>query len=88
MNLDHYSDLTDSTGAVSILAQRFNRPYTREALHWLVKRDKIRALMFENGTLVERKPDASTRGKDLFFLRSNVEAMAEPKRGPVSKTDG
>lgn len=86
MDLTIYADLTDATGAVNILSQRFNRPYNAEALHWHVKNGKLRALMFVNGVLVERASSVNRRGRDLIFLRSDLEAFQEPKRGPVSQS--
>jgi len=37
--------------------------------------------MFEDGMPVERQPGASTRGKDLLFLRSDLAALPRRKRG-------
>ncbi len=85
MNLDHYADLTDSVGAASILARKFGGSYSVEALRQLVKNDRIRCLIFEGGVLTERHPGKNTRGRDVFFLRSDIEALERPRRGRPEK---
>jgi hypothetical protein len=74
------SDLTDSVGASKILTERFGRSFGIDSVHQLVKQNKIRSFLFQDGSLIERMPDASSRGKDLIFLRTDLEAIEQPKR--------
>lgn len=80
------AEITDAEGACQILSERFGRPYKMDALHQLVKRDKIRAFVFSAGRLVERSPAVETRGRDLIFLRLDLAELPEPKVGkPLAK---
>ena len=81
------ADLTDSVGAARIISKRHGIVYSPESVRQLVKQNRLRCLMFENGILVERNPSELTRGRDLFFLRSDIEALARPKRGRPEKKD-
>jgi hypothetical protein len=76
------SELTDTQGAIRILANRFKRDdYSEDSLHQLVKHGRLRAFMFQDGELRERNPDEKTRGKDLLFLYRDLVALPEPQRG-------
>lgn len=75
-------DVTDSEGACVILAKRFGREvYGIDNLHQLVKRGKLRAFVFQSGRLVERHLEVSTRGRDLIFLKTDLESLPVPKVG-------
>lgn len=83
MNLETImlSDLTDTQGAMLRLSARFNRPVSDESIRQYVKANKLHPLIFEQGVLVERTASAKTRGRDLFFLLADLDAMPEPKTG-------
>lgn len=79
-------DLTDSVGASKVLSERFGRAFSVDSVQQLVKHNKLRAFMFDDGKLVERLPSANTRGKDLIFLYVdlyNVEPPKKPGRPPA-----
>ncbi|EFH88949.1 hypothetical protein [Ktedonobacter racemifer] len=80
-------DLTDSVGASRLLSRRFNRSFSVDSLHQLVKQNKLRAFMFHEGELIERTPDIHTRGKDLLFLYADLYAL-EPPRKPGRPSEG
>lgn len=73
-------DLTDTVGAAHVLAERFGRSYSVDSLHQLVKQNKLRAFMFQDGVLTERIPGVSTRGKDLLFLYADLHDVNLPNR--------
>lgn len=73
-------DLTDSAGALRILERRFGKSYSHDSLRNLVKFGKLRAFMFADGEFVLRVPDERTRGKDLLFLRADLEALEPPNK--------
>ena len=74
------TDLTDSIGASKVLSTRFNKSYSVDSVHQLVKQNRLRAFMFHQGKLVERTPGAHTRGKDLVFLYADLYALEPPKK--------
>lgn len=73
-------DLTDSVGASRRLSERFGRSFGVDSVHQLVKQNKVRAFLFQEGTLTERVSDGTTRGKDLIFLRADLDEVELPKR--------
>ena len=76
------AELTDTAGAVKVLADRFHLPgYTAESVRQLVKNNRLRCLIFRDGVLVERQHSENTRGQDLLFLRSDLEELEQPRRG-------
>lgn len=77
------TDLTDTVGATAILSERFSRRYSIDSLWQLVKQNRLRAFMFHEGKLVERAPDATTRGKDLIFLIPDLYDVEPPR--PVGR---
>ena len=72
-------DLTDTDGAVKILCRRFNREYNRDTIHLYVRQGKIQAYIFQGGELVPRDPKHPTRGKDLIFVRADIEGLEQPR---------
>ena len=90
MNLDHalLRDVTDSEGAAALLSDKFNRPFSVDSVHQLVKQGKLRALIFRGGILIERTTANHTRGKDLFFLYADIQKVPQPNRPgrPEAKT--
>lgn len=77
------TDLTDSTGALTILAKRFGKEYSHDSLRNLVKSGKLRSFIFEDGRFVERVPGNDTRGKELMFLAADLDALPLPR--PVGR---
>ena len=77
--------ITDSEGACTILSERFGHKYEVNALHQLVKRDKLRAFVFQQGKLVERSHKVETRGRDLIFLKEDLAALPVPRVGKPPK---
>jgi len=73
-------DLTDSVGASKLLSERFGRNFSIDSVHQLVKQNKLRAFMFNEGKLTERAPTTQTRGKDLLFLYADLYALEPPKK--------
>lgn len=82
MQLDKITlaDITDTKGASTYLTARFGHPIGDERVRQFVKLDQLRSLMFENGVIVERKSGADTRGKDLFFLLVDLDALPVPNQ--------
>ncbi len=83
------ADLTDSIGASKVLSERFGRNFGVDSVHQLVKQNRLRAFLFQEGKLVERSPDTITRGKDLIFLYADLYALERPHRPgrPSAKTN-
>jgi hypothetical protein len=79
--------ITNTEGALLRLRERFNQPgYSMDSIHQLVKHGKLRALVYVDGILVEKTEELqSTRGKDLFFLYSDLEKLPQPQRGKPKK---
>ncbi len=73
-------DLTDSDGASTVLSDRFHKDYSVDSVHQLVKKGRLRAWIFQKGVLVERTPETQTRGKDLLFLFSDLQAVPLPRK--------
>lgn len=80
------SDLTDVAGASYYLSQRFGKSFGIDSVHQLVKQNKLRSFLFENGVLAERNTSIKTRGRDLLFLRPDLEQLEPPK--PVGRPMG
>ncbi len=74
------TDLTDSVGASAILSARFGRSFSIDSIQQLIKQNRLRAFLFVGGILTERTRELHTRGKDLLFLRADLEALPPPKR--------
>lgn len=76
---DINSVLTDTEGAIVILAERFKKKYSADSIRNFVKQERLPAFIFQGGQLVEREPNADTRGKDMFFLRADLYVMERPQ---------
>ena len=72
-------DLTDVVGASLHLSQRFGRNFSIDSVYQFVNRNKLRSFLFENGVLVERQTSIQTRGRNLLFLRSDLDQVQPPK---------
>lgn len=82
MNLENIciTEITDSVGASARLTERFEHSFGVDAVRMLVKAGRLRSLLFQDGILVWREKDAVTRGKDLIFLRADLEDVPKPRR--------
>lgn len=72
--------ITDTVGASRRLTERFGRSFGIDSVHAYVKTGKLRAFRFESGELVRHQPTGTRGGKDLIFLRSDLEEIEPPKR--------
>ncbi len=72
--------ITDTAGASTRLTERFGRSFGVDSVHAYVKSGKLRAFRFEKGELVRHQPTGARGGKDLIFLRSDLEEVEIPKR--------
>jgi hypothetical protein len=72
--------ITDTVEASRRLTERFGRGFGVDSVHAYVKAGKLRAFRFEKGKLVRHRPMGKRGGKDLIFLRSDLEEIEQPKR--------
>ena len=78
--------ITDSEGALLRLRDRFGQPnYSMDSLHQYVKSGRLQAFIYVRGVLVEKTEERQSRGRDLFFLRSDLEKLPMPQRGHPKK---
>jgi len=73
------SDITDTVGASKLLTERLRHNIGVDSVHKLVREGRLRAWMFLDGELVERR--GAERGKDLIFLKADLQALHPPLRG-------
>ena len=74
-------ELTNISGASRRLSTRFRRSFGTSSVQKLVDNKKIRAFIFdEDGQLVERAAGPEARGREIFFLRADLELVEEPAR--------
>lgn len=79
---------TDTVGASRRLTERFGRSFGIDSVHAYVKTGKLRAFRFESGELVRHQPTGTRGGKDLIFLRSDLEEIEPPKRAGRPAANG
>lgn len=73
-------DITDTTGASKHLTDRFHRSIGIDSVHKFVREGRLRAWMFQDGQLIPREKDQDMRGKDLIFLKADLDAMKPPRK--------
>ena len=78
LDLITLAEITDSEGAVLQLSARFGRTVSHDSLRQYVQKDQLRSFVFVRGVFSLRDPNTNTRGKDLFFLRKDLDAMLDP----------